>query len=341
MAYKKSFFEYCALANNNFNTNNEQNYIKFRDLYFDDYKGNINKRYIEFCEIGDNNTDKDPFELWNIYCNTKSIKHKKELRYGIEIAKDYVEKLKKRPKYENRLNHYDIKSVSTFYGISEADAIQKIEEHKKKASISLSNAHSRKKKEKYNYRLINPLCKEYWGDDKGYEEYLYNNKVLNSLESFCSRFGEEGVSKYNEYIEKRKHSNMLRYGRTTPPSFTHSSKEANLFFSSLLDVIGDKDFYHYGFGGKREFFLYDKKEGKSYSYDFVDSKNMKIIEYHGSFWHPRIGREFKGIIDYNEAINKDATKKILAEEHGYSVMVVWDEEAYNVLNDVIDFLKEE
>ena len=80
--------------------------------------------------------------------------------------------------------------------------------------------------------------------------------------------------------------------------------------------------------GDDEYFLYDDVNKKIFFYDFVILERNMIVEYHGSFWHANAQKDSKDwknpLYSYEESLQKDSKKKILAEEQGFSYYVIWD-----------------
>lgn len=100
------------------------------------------------------------------------------------------------------------------------------------------------------------------------------------------------------------------------------------------------------------FFLYDKKNKRSYCYDFCFLGNSCkfIIEFNGIKWHPRYEKYkidelldimpfYKNEIQIMDKIKYDETKIKLAEEYGYDVLILWDDDSEEINKiKIVDFL---
>lgn len=109
----------------------------------------------------------------------------------------------------------------------------------------------------------------------------------------------------------------------------------------LLPIIGNitkagvlDEFTHYiGVGEKKEWFIHD---GISiFMYDFCIPKLNIIVEYHGECWHPNINKltesekkEWKHPFgkSYNACLEKDNTKRELAQRKGFTLFEVYSSE---------------
>ena len=89
--------------------------------------------------------------------------------------------------------------------------------------------------------------------------------------------------------------------------------------------------------------LYDKKDKKCYSYDFY--YNNILIEFNGDYWHgnPKIYNEDKIFsrhgyeLKITDIWNNDKRKKEFAEQLGYTVITIWEQDYRNNPDDIIDY----
>jgi hypothetical protein len=172
-----------------------------------------------------------------------------------------------------------------------------------------------------------------YGNDLGvikYEEYKKN--CARNLEFFIRKYGDvDGKNKYKEF---KKHIGK-------------ASKESMLIFKPIIDWLKgriDINEIYYGDDNSREFFIINNS--KTYLYDFT-IKNLKIIiEFNGvkfhvnELWSENIKKEWKHPfkeITYLDAIKNDKFKLKLANENGFSVLVIWSD---SPIEENIDICKE-
>jgi G:T-mismatch repair DNA endonuclease (very short patch repair protein) len=89
---------------------------------------------------------------------------------------------------------------------------------------------------------------------------------------------------------------------------------------------------------------------RKYFYDLCSVANKKIIELHGDFWHanPKYFTENQyanhpgGKILSKNLWDKDMKKTLVANQHGFNVMVVWESDyklsPHDTVNKIITFL---
>ena len=195
-----------------------------------------------------------------------------------------------------------------------------------------------------------------------------------SLESFVKRYGTiEGTEKHNTYRKKYKRSNPLCIEYYTEKGI--SQKEAiELVRAKSLDICShvrgkaskeslkilikcyrylrrrgflSSDIF-WGIQGSKEYFIRNSNDIKFY--DFCVPKLKIIIEYNGSYYHPRKKDiennninfvNCKNIEEVLSLYNKDQEKIKLAESNGYKVLQLWGEDGSdNNIKKGIEFLKE-
>jgi len=175
---------------------------------------------------------------------------------------------------------------------------------------------------------------QYW-INKGYSEE--EAKKLRSerqstftLEKCILKYGEEeGKKRFTD--RQIKWGESLSSGGNLKIGYSKISQE---LFYKLLEFynVNKRDKIYFGSHNK-EFGL-EKKEGGVWLYDFTDTKNKKIIEYHGDDYHgnPKKYKNyekphpFRKNITAQEMWDKDKQKLNLANEKGFEVMVIWDSE---------------
>lgn len=168
--------------------------------------------------------------------------------------------------------------------------------------------------------------------DKGFSEdeakiLLKDRQTTFSLEKCIKKYGaEEGLKKWTLRQEKWKakvFSNDQWIGKGT------SALTENIIIEIMK--YGDENLLY----GKNEKFIYDKENKRVYKYDITNLRNKKIIEINGVFWHCK--PELYGD-DYYNKIKKMFAKEIrdydiyklnIAKEHGYDVLVIWEDDYHN------------
>jgi G:T-mismatch repair DNA endonuclease (very short patch repair protein) len=264
-------------------------------------------------------------EYWN-----SGTKRKIEIRYGDDRAAEYANKLQQRPRPE--VWSILTKKYWTGRGYSDDEAESII------SKIQTENVRKRTKASYSNWSLKCRHSIDYW-TNLGYNEeeavvlrepYL----VRNSLDAMISRYGEsEGLEKYTQWIEKYKNSMKANFGNRRTGGFV--STESKKFFVPIYKKLRRMGFQreeiYFGISGSREFFL--RKKGQKNAGRFVDFcvPSIKlIIEYHGTFWHPKSVDEWKNpFIDYDIAIKSDNEVEQLSLDRGFDYVVVWSDDDLN------------
>jgi very-short-patch-repair endonuclease len=159
------------------------------------------------------------------------------------------------------------------------------------------------------------------------QPFLY--KCKNTLSRYIETHGESlGTKIFNDAKQSRKEKIISKYGSLVTTS--HTSKESLKVLVKFYKKIRKngilKSDIVWGISKNKEFVLTDFETNKSYFYDFVIKSKKIIIEYNNSFWHPREDREWKGILDYDELLQKDKIKKELAFQRGYKVYYIWEDD---------------
>ncbi len=118
-----------------------------------------------------------------------------------------------------RHNPYLVGDVMKKHNISYNEAVIKIEELKKKTTITLENLifkyGEKEGRERFDdFRKKSSHTKEKYMEKHGDEWEFHWNKYLQSkscsLEKFIERYGEEGKNLYDEYQSKKSYSNSLK-----------------------------------------------------------------------------------------------------------------------------------
>lgn len=200
-------------------------------------------------------------------------------------------------------------------------------------------------------------CIEKYGFDKGYKVWKKRNddwqntlksksqeeideinaKKAITLERMISKYGEEqGTIRYRHWLSNvgGEFSNL-------------SSKSARMFFLRLYKRLAkrgivEREDCYFEVGDRREYCLYNI--GKRSYYDFTIPKIKLIVEYNGVAFHAKEGdHEWKSAfgMTYEESIERDSYKKKLANERGFEIFYVWeDENESNALDRIFKIVTE-
>jgi len=252
-------------------------------------------------------------------------------------------------------------------GFSKDEAIIKISEYQRENGNKFSDK-NKTSPEKYSDRTWTQL--NYW-IKKGYSSeeanlILSKKQDKTSLSSFINRYGEEdGQVKYTSYLNKVVYGSSIEYyiekfGKsegpikykkyTTSKAPTHTSKESLKFFIPIYKQLRIHGFSQsdifWGIKGSHEYFIYNDSIKSVFFYDFCIPKIKKIIEYHGTSFHPNPFWEkekfdswkctFLNISAYDK-LKIDQYKENHARANGYDVLCIWSDSKPSY-ETIIDFL---
>ena len=217
------------------------------------------------------------------------------------INKKSIITKRKNPDYKSTFNttiEYWIKK-----GLSKEDAIKKLKE--RQTTFTLDK------------------CIKKYGKEKGTR--IYNDRQLKWIESLYNGKSQEQIKKMYE--------DRLKVG-----VFGASKASLKIFLPIISklkeDCILNDGEYYIGYDNNKEFMLYDTELKIVYFYDFVIPKFNLIIEFNGSFWHPKDSNwEPAKFIKQTkeEIIQKEYRKEMIAQKNGFKVLKIWDtdSELYN------------
>jgi hypothetical protein len=277
-------------------------------------------------DILTNNEVDDYPSLIDEYNNSTSIVHKLDIRYGKGAGDEYVGKLKTRPKpkvFSILTTQY---WISKGFSLEEASSI--ISEKQRENALKRSSSTYRGHKKKIKHSLEYWTSRGYSNDEAKILREPYLDACKNDLDHLVSRYGEElGVKKYFSRVQKYKSSMIENFH--TKRTGGYVSKESIKFFVPLYKYcrkLGiDREDIFWGINGSREFFIKDctKDYNTGKFYDFTIKSLKIIIEYHGTYWHPRDRQDWKNPTDYETAVSADLYKNNLAETFGMEYNIVW------------------
>lgn len=195
---------------------------------------------------------------------------------------------------------------------------------------------------------------DYW-INKGFSMDEAKNKVSENQNKFSlvkcvEKYGEEEGKKIFTERQKNWQNSLLNNGNIKS-GFSKISQE---LFYRLLEFYNTDEKSKIKFATHNGEFKLNKPNGGVYLYDFIETINKKIIEYHGDMYHanpkkykmtdtPHPFRKNKTSIEIWES---DKNKLMTAKNNGYDVLVIWDSEyrwgnKEKVINKCIKFLRNE
>lgn len=187
---------------------------------------------------------------------------------------------------------------------------------------------------------------QYWLN-KGYSENEAKIKLsirqsTFSLEKCIEKYGkEEGLIKFNE--RQIKWQKTLYKNGKLKSGYSEVSQE---LFNKLIEKVDVNDINYFLFAKKGGEFVLSDDNG-FYRYDFTDLKNKKIIEYNGDDYHGNPNKykaedypnPFRKDLTAKDIWDKDERKKLIANNKGFEVLVVWDSEYKKNKQEIIDKCK--
>jgi len=231
----------------------------------------------------------------------------------------------------------------TSRGYTKEEAIDNI----KKIQSEYSK-YSNENKEKVRKRSWR--CPEYWIDVSGCtieeaKEIVSKKQIFFSKEKCIKKYGiEDGLKKWEE--------RQLKWQETL-----HKSGNLHVGYSEVSQSLFDeilkyykKEDSDYVFYGKKNHEYSIRYNNVNYIYDFTDLNRRKIIEFQGDIYHgnPMIFNEnempnpFKKDKTCKELWEFDEKKKKVAEENGFEVLQIWENDyrnnKENTIKNLIKFL---
>jgi len=184
----------------------------------------------------------------------------------------------------------------------------------------------------FEKRII-PSNIEYWVN-KGYTKEESKLKVSEyqrtfTLEKCIEKYGENEGKK--RFVERQvKWQETLYKNGKLKSGYSQISQD---LFHELIKDVSVNELNNILFAKKGGEFVLSDEHG-FYRYDYTDLKNKKIIEYNGDDYHGNPNKykpndtpnPFRKDLTAQEIWDRDEHKKMLAEQHGFEVMVIWDSE---------------
>jgi hypothetical protein len=233
-------------------------------------------------------------------------------------------------------------------GYNESEAINRISELQTKNSqklIKLRNEFP----ERYSATTETQLG--YWLN-KGYNNEeaalkLSERQTTFSKEICVEKYGElEGLRVFTD--RQNKWNNSLSENGKLKMGYSKISQE---LFYEIMEHYSINEKENIKFATHNNELKLPRENGGIWLYDFTDTKNKKIIEYHGDQYHGNPKKylaedyphPFRKDLTAKEMWDKDKLKVGIASDNGYEVLVVWDSEyrwgnKQKVINKCLDFL---
>lgn len=234
-------------------------------------------------------------------------------------------------------------------GYTEEESIKKV---KDVTDIIHNKTWKKRKKFPELYQDVNTTQIGYWLK-KGYTEEESKDKIKDrqntfTLEKCIIKHGiVKGLSKWNErqikWVSSMKKSILLN------GNFRKDYSKVEMeFVDKILSIIKIKDNEHYSYTNN-QFFVYNKKEKRFFTYDFVIKDTKKVIEFNGNYWHcnPNIYKE--NFFNKNKQMfakdiwENDKIKINSIEELGYEVLIIWENDykqnKEKTIQECINFIK--
>jgi hypothetical protein len=240
-------------------------------------------------------------------------------------------------------------------GYSKEDAKLEVSKYQKENGNKFS-AKNKKFPEKYldrTWTQNNYWLKLGYSPDEA-KEIIRSLQDKTSLASFIHRYGEhEGTERRHNYLNKLSYSGTidyyidkygesegtLKYEKYLSSKLPYSSsKESIKFFIPIykkLRMLGfSKNEIFWGISGSKEYYIYDTSINSIFFYDLCIPKLKKIIEYHGTSFHPNPNWEktkfdsWKCLfsnIPASEKLKFDEYKENLAKSSGFDILCIWSD----------------
>lgn len=308
---------------------------------------NLNKHVNVIKSIIDSHGEKRVVDLFSEYHSTNSYKRKVFIKHGSSGLENLKKTLSNRDLSRRKLISVWSKQYWLDKGFSEKQAIEKVSElqreNVKKRSDSSYKDHASKLKHSIQYWI-----------NRGYSvqesEILRDphlNDMLQDKDGFIRRYGKtEGLKKYKLRIKRLLAS--LEESKDKRKSAGYVSKESLKFFIPLykfcrkLGIKRNEIFL--GVNGSREFFIrHESTKNHGRFFDFCIPSLNVVIEYNGTFWHPRENeRELwkNPWTSFDDAMAVELEKKMLCESRNIDLLVVWsDQDLQERLKEVCQFIK--
>jgi len=229
----------------------------------------------------------------------------------------------KNPSQSHIIKQQKIKTCLKNHGVKFSMQSQKIQEKSVKTLFK-------------NYGVYNPAHSDIITQKKiqtslaryGVEHPMKSDIMKNKLREIWKHKTKEEIKFITDKVMKAR----IKNGNDFKNNYSKISQE---LFWDLYDKLKDKNKIYFGELNK-EFGHYDLINKRGYYYDFVDTKNKKVIEFNGDIWHanPKLFNEnstpnpFKKQLTAKEIWKHDKMKNDYIKTLGYELMIVWETDYY-------------
>jgi len=236
---------------------------------------------------------------------------------------------------KERQSTFSKKKMIEKYG--EAEGMKKVQERNEKWISSLKENNVWGVLSKKKAVTLEKMIFKY-GEDVGTKKYHnWKQSAVQSKDNFIKRWGELGLEKYSNMLEKKAENTK-----------TFTSKESIMCFQPILEIL---DSYHIdyfvGVENNKEYFL--KDNSNIFFFDLTIPALNKIVEYNGVAFHPRKSWDklkwdnwimpFKNLSS-EEKYKYDCYKNQVARNNGFEVLEVWSEDLVSeIRNQILLFLE--
>lgn len=333
MVAKKSLREHNNILKLLYKTNFSAEILSMVDDYEKQNKtaSFVTSRVRTITDIEATNSPKTFDELWSLYTSyfsSKSTKVKLRIRYGAERVVENEEKLRARPRPSSPHSPWQVDFWET-RGYSKDEAASIV------SDIQRRNSKKRTQESYVTGVMNNPGSRVYW-TSRGYTDAEATTLIephlqKNDFESMVKRYGtEEGPIRYQNRVERYKKSMEASLKTRTKAGYV--SKESKRFFIPLYRKcrklgVSKNDIY-LGLSGSREFFVRKQEfENSGRFVDFCIPKLGIVVEYHGTFWHPRNLEEWSNpFTTFEDAMTKEEELSEVCKQRGLDLYVVWSDD---------------
>lgn len=306
--------------------------------YFLTSKIKLKRRCETITDIANTHGEKYLIEFYKEYYTTNDVRRKLFLRYGNERVNEYDHRLKARKKA--RPNSRFSQSYWIKKGQSKETAIKTISELQRANALTRTANSYKNQSGKVKYSIDYWTAQGYTQEEAEILRRPYLQPMLQNKEAFIERYGKvKGEKRYREKTKKWKES--MDANRDNHKSAGYVSRESLKFFIPLYRAcrrIGiERKKIYLGVDGSRELFIrHPGHENRGRFFDFSIPSLGIVIEYNGSFWHPRSRDEWRNPwIDFDDAILIEEEKKALCKMRGYTLLTVWDTDDKMVIKNQI------
>lgn len=202
---------------------------------------------------------------------------------------------------------------------------------------------------KETVELLKEKCKnatkKMWENDEYRKKVIEGATGLKRDESFKEKQRQHAIEQFKDNKQRKIRSKIMKEnwqnGVLVPNKHSINESKQEKEFIKLLENKGyvvSNNTFRYSKNGKNKYLFPD---------GIIESEKI-VLEYNGSFWHadPKRYKE-NDIIHHNKCAKdiweEDYKKRIIYEENGYKVFVIWSDDFLNdkekCVEDLVTFIK--